>query len=392
LLAQVQAPRYPETTELLTGNHAVSTAVKLAHPGVIAAYPITPQTEIVEKLSVWCETGELEAEFVAVESEHSALAAAMGISLGGCRTFTATASHGLLYMFELVWWAGLTRIPVVMAIVNRSLNPWNIWPAHEDSMSCRDCGWIQLYAKNNQEAFDNTLMQFKISENHKVWMPSMNCMDGFILSHTSSQVSIPSQEAVDSYLGDFKPLAMLDSAAPFAHGSLTAPREIIELRESMMKGFDSVRKIWPTVCQQYRDLTGRWYGDFLEIHGDPKEAKIGIMALGTLGEEMEQSIEILNEKGIKAVSIRPRVYRPFPRDEIVDILSDLEKVVIIDRASSYGGGYFDRDQGGQLATEIKAALFDADMKIQVIPLVRGLGGSDVNYVDIAEWVEKFAQR
>ncbi|MFW9915950.1 MAG: pyruvate ferredoxin oxidoreductase [Candidatus Thorarchaeota archaeon] len=391
-MAQVQAPKYPEATELLTGNHAVSAAVKLARPGVIAAYPITPQTEIVEKLSVWCETGELDADFIAVESEHSALAAAMGISLGGVRTFTATAAHGLLYMIELVWWAGLTRVPVVMAIVNRSLNPWNIWPAHEDSMSCRDCGWIQLYAKNNQEAFDNTLMQFKISEDHKVWLPSMNCMDGFILSHTTSPVSIPAPEAVDEFLGDFDPLVMLDSADPFAHGSLTFPAGIIELRESLMKGLDSVRKIWPSVCQGYRDLTGRWYGDFLEIHKDPKEANIGVMALGTLGEEMEQSVDILNQRGIKAVSIRPRVFRPFPDDEIVDLLSDLEKVVIIDRASSYGAGHFDRDQGGQLATEVKAALYDADVKMDVYPLVRGLGGDNVNYVDIAEWVEKFAQR
>jgi pyruvate/2-oxoacid:ferredoxin oxidoreductase alpha subunit len=391
-LAQVQAPKYPEATELLTGNHAVSAAVKLARPGVIAAYPITPQTEIVEKLSVWCETGELNADFIAVESEHSALAAAMGISLAGVRTFTATASHGLLYMIELVWWAGLTRIPVVMAIVNRSLNPWNIWPAHEDSMSCRDCGWIQLYAKNNQEAFDNTLMQFRISEDHKVWLPSMNCMDGFILSHTTSPVSIPTQDAVDEYLGDFDPLVMLDSADPFAHGSLTFPAEIIELRESLMKGLDSVRKIWPSVCQGYRDLTGRWYGDFLEIHKDPKEANIGVMALGTLGEEMEQSVDILNQRGIKAASIRPRVFRPFPDDEIVDVLSELEKVVIIDRASSYGAGHFDRDQGGQLATEVKAALYDAGVKMDVYPLVRGLGGDSVNYVDIAEWVEKYAQR
>ncbi len=391
-MAQVQAPKYPETTELLTGNHAVSAAVKLARPGVIAAYPITPQTEIVEKLSVWCQTGELDAEFVAVESEHSALAAAMGISLAGCRSFTATASHGLLYMYELVWWASITRIPVAMAIVNRSLNPWNIWPAHEDSMSTRDCGWIQLYAKNNQEAFDNTLMQFKIGENHKVWLPSMNCMDGFILSHTTSQVSIPSQEVVNEYLGEFNPLVMFDKDNPFAHGSLTAAAQIIELRESMMQGLDNARKIWPSVCQQYRDLTGRWYGDFFEIHGDLDDAKIGVMALGTLGEEMEQSIEILNKKGIKTASIRPRVYRPFPRDEIIDILSKLETVVIIDRACSYGAGYYDKDRGGQLATEIKAALYDADLKLKVVPLVRGLGGMDINYVDIANWVEKYTQR
>ena len=199
-----------EETLLITGNQAVAHAVVLAKPKVIPAYPITPQTVIVETLAGLIEEGKLNSEFIAVESEHSAMAAAIGSSLAGVRTFTATSSHGLLYMGELVFWAGMTRIPIVLANVNRSLNPWNIWPDHQDSMAFRDAGWIQIYVKNNQEALDTILMSFKLAEHHKVWMPVMISLDGFILSHTSSLVQIPKQPIVDEFLGDFNPLAKLD--------------------------------------------------------------------------------------------------------------------------------------------------------------------------------------
>ncbi|MHA1983501.1 MAG: hypothetical protein ACW967_04025 [Candidatus Hodarchaeales archaeon] len=169
--------------ELLTGNHSVAEAVRLAKPTVVPAYPITPQTEIVERISSMIAEKTIDAEFIAVESEHSAMAAAIGASLAGARTFTATSSHGLMYMGELIFWAGLTRVPIVMNCVNRSLNPWNIWVDHQDSMAFRDAGWIQMYAKNNQEVLDLTIMAFKIAEHHKIWMPTMVCLDGFILSH-----------------------------------------------------------------------------------------------------------------------------------------------------------------------------------------------------------------
>ncbi|MFX0211388.1 MAG: pyruvate ferredoxin oxidoreductase, partial [Candidatus Hodarchaeota archaeon] len=237
-----QTMRKPNV-QLLTGNAAVATAAKLARPEVIPAYPITPQTLIVETISGMVARGEFDCDFVNVESEHSAMAAAIGASLGGVRTFTATSAHGLLYMGELVWWAGVTRIPIVMPVVNRSLNPWNIWPDHQDSMTFRDAGWIQFYAKNNQEVLDLTLCAFKIAEHHKVWMPVMICLDGFILSHTSAQVEVPEQEDVDEFLPAFKPLVMLDPDDPFAHGSLTDSQGIWELRMSLIDGFNNARII-----------------------------------------------------------------------------------------------------------------------------------------------------
>jgi pyruvate/2-oxoacid:ferredoxin oxidoreductase alpha subunit len=376
----VQATK-KSTTELLTGNAAVATAAKLAKPQVIPAYPITPQTLIVETISDMIARGEFDCEFVNVESEHSAMAAAIGASLGGVRTFTATSAHGLLYMGELVWWAGVTRIPIVMPVVNRSLNPWNIWPDHQDSMTFRDAGWIQFYAKNNQEVLDLTLCAFKIAEHHKVWMPVMVCLDGFILSHTSAQVEIPVQEEVDDFLPPFNPLAMLDPDDPFAHGSLTDSQGIWEQRMSLIDGFDNARVIIPKVFQEYSEKFGRLSKDMIEIIGDIDNAMVAIIAIGTLGEEAEQSLEVLSKKNIKAVVIRPRVIRPFPKKELIAALKKVPKVLVIDRSVSFGNA-------GQLAIEIQAELYANKVDIEFHQIIRGLGGMDVTYMDIAAEVEK----
>ncbi|MFX0170375.1 MAG: transketolase C-terminal domain-containing protein [Candidatus Hodarchaeota archaeon] len=368
-------------TELLTGNAAVATAVKLAKPKVIPAYPITPQTLIVEHISDMVAKGELDCDFVNVESEHSAMGAAIGASLGGVRTFTATSAHGLLYMGELVWWAGVTRVPIVMPVVNRSLNPWNIWPDHQDSMTFRDAGWIQFYAKNNQEVFDLTLCAFKIAEHHKIWMPVMICLDGFVLSHTSAQVEIPSQQEVDDFLPPFLPLVMLDPDDPFAHGSLTDAHGIWELRMSLIDGFNNARVIIPKIFQEYSEKFGKLSKEMVETVGDINEAEIAIIALGTLGEEAEQSLEVLSKKGIKAVVLRPRVFRPFPRKELIEGLKKVPKVLVIDRAVSFGNA-------GQLAIEIQAELYAQNVDIEFHQIIRGLGGMDVTYMDIVAEVEK----
>ena len=367
--------------KLLTGNEAVANAVQLAKPQVIAAYPITPQTKIVETLSGMVARGEIDCEYINVESEHSAMGAAIGASLGGVRTFTATSAHGLLYMGELVWWAGLTRIPIVMPVVNRSLNPWNIWPDHQDSMAFRDAGWIQIYAKNNQEVLDLTLCAFKIAEHHKIWMPVMVCLDGFILSHTSAQVSIPTQEQVDEFLPPFKPLAMLDSNDPFAHGSLTDSNGIWEQRMSLIDGFNNARVIIPQIFKEFSEKFKRLSSDMIEVTGNLDEAEVGIIALGTLGEEAEDSIAVLEERGIKTVVIRPRVFRPFPKKELIGILKKIPKVLIIDRAVSFGNA-------GQIAIEVQAELFANKVDISFYQKIMGLGGMDVTYIDIANEVEK----
>ncbi|WP_455142523.1 transketolase C-terminal domain-containing protein [Candidatus Hodarchaeum mangrovi] len=367
--------------ELLTGNKAVATAVKLARPQVIAAYPITPQTEIVESLSSMVARGELDAEFIAVESEHSAMGAAIGASLGGVRTFTATSSHGLLYMGELVFWAGMTRVPIVMPVVNRSLNPWNIWPDHQDSMAFRDAGWIQFYAKNNQEVLDLTLCAFKIAEHHKIWMPVMVCLDGFILSHTSAQVKVPDQSEVDKFLPKFNPLIMLDPDDPFAHGSLTDSKGIWEQRMSLIDGFNNARVIIPKVFREFTEMFGRLGDYMIEVTGDLNKADIAVFALGTMGEEAEMSLDILGEKGIRSVIVRPRVFRPFPREELIQILKKVSKVLVIDRSVSFGNA-------GPLAIEIQAELFANKLDIEFHQKIMGLGGMDVTYVNIAEEVEK----
>ncbi|MHA2330158.1 MAG: pyruvate ferredoxin oxidoreductase, partial [Candidatus Hodarchaeales archaeon] len=254
--------------KLMTGAEAVATAAKLSRPQVIAAYPITPQTEIVETISGMVTRGEIDTEYINVESEHSAMGAVIGASLAGTRTFTATSSHGLLYMGELVWWAGMTRIPVVMPVVNRSLNPWNIWPDHQDSMAFRDAGWIQFYAKNNQEVLDLTICAFKIAEHHKIWMPVMICLDGFILSHTTAQVEIPPQTKVDNFLPPFKPLAMLNPDEPFAHGSLTDSEGIWEQRMSLIDGFNNARVLIPQILAEYTEKIGRLGDYMIEVTGD----------------------------------------------------------------------------------------------------------------------------
>ena len=365
----------------MTGNEAVATAVKLAKPKVIAAYPITPQTKIVETLSGMVARGEIDAEYINVESEHSAMGAAIGASLAGTRTFTATSSHGLLYMGELVWWAGLTRIPIVMPVVNRSLNPWNIWPDHQDAMTFRDAGWIQIYAKNNQEVLDLTIAAFKIAEHHKIWMPVMICLDGFILSHTSAQVEIPDQKKVDSFLPPFNPLFMLDQDNPVSHGSLTDSKGIWEQRMSLIQGFENALKIIPKVFAEYTKKIGRLEDYLVEVTGDLDNAECAVITLGTLGEEAEQTVKYLLEKGTNVVVLRPRVFRPFPKMELLSLIKKVPRILVIDRAVSFGNG-------GQLAIEIQAELFAQNIEVKFHQKIMGLGGMDVTYIDIAVEIEK----
>ncbi|MFW9853967.1 MAG: transketolase C-terminal domain-containing protein [Candidatus Thorarchaeota archaeon] len=367
-------------TELMTGGEAVARAIKLSRPQVIAAYPITPQTPIVESLSEMVESGELDAEYIAVESEHSAMGACIGASLGGVRTVTATSSHGLLYMGELCFWAGMTRVPIIMPVVNRSLNPWNIWPDHHDSMAFRDAGWIQLYAKNNQEVMDLTICAFKIGEHPKISMPVMVCLDGFVLSHTSAQVEVPTQKQIDDFLPPFKPLVLLDPDAPFAHGSLTNAEGIWEQRMSLIAGFENARVLIPEIFEDYGMKIGRLRREMIEVTGNIEEAEIGIMALGTLGEEAENTLDLLSEKGVNAVVIRPRVFRPFPKKELTRYLRKIPKLLVIDRAVSYGNA-------GQLAIEVQAELFLQKIDLEFHQKILGLGGMNVTHVDIAKEVE-----
>lgn len=351
--------------KIATGNKAVAEAVKQAAPTVVAAYPITPQTEVVEQVAEFVSSGELKSRYIAVESEHSAMAACIGASITGIRTFTATSSHGLLYMHEMTNWAAGARLPIVMANVNRSLGPgWNIWAEHTDALQERDTGWLQVYVSTVQEAYDAMLMAFRIAEHNDVLLPVMVNLDGFLLSHIMQPL-----DTVD--LGDFIPPIHLPHAIdvknPAGYGCLTGPDQQFRFRWDIERSIrDSVKVIEETE-KEFAKRFGRKYG-FTEDYRC-SDAEVVIVALGTLGKEAEVAVDLLRNEGIKAGSMRMRWLRPFPTLDLKG-----RQVVVIDRDYSFG-------RGGILATEIVA-----QTREPVFSVIAGLGGQEVTYEDIAGFV------
>lgn len=349
-----------------TGNRAVAEAVREAKPVVIAAYPITPQTGIVEQIAEYVSHGVLLSRYIPVESEHSAMAACIGASATGARTFTATSSQGLLYMHEMTNWAAGARLPVVMANVNRALGPgWNIWAEHTDAIQERDTGWLQVYTGTVQEAYDTTLMAFCIAEHNDVLLPVMVNLDGFLLSHDMQPL-----ETVDC--GDFIPPLHLphaiDPQNPIAYGPLTGPDQYYKFRWDIERSMrDSVNVIGQTQAEFARRF-GRKYGFTDDYRCDDADAVV--VSLGTLGKEAEVAIDALRSEGIKAGSMRVRWLRPFPKLDLAG-----REVVVIDRDYSFGFG-------GVLAHEIKAK-----NHIDVCSVIAGLGGQEVTYDDIAGFIK-----
>ncbi|HII99633.1 MAG TPA: pyruvate ferredoxin oxidoreductase [Methanoregula sp.] len=354
--------------KIATGNKAVAEAVKQVVPAVVAAYPITPQTEIVEQIAEFVTSGELKSRYIAVESEHSAMAACIGASITGVRTFTATSSHGLLYMHEMTNWAAGARLPIVMANVNRSLGPgWNIWAEHTDAMQERDTGWLQVYVSTVQEAYDAIIMAFRIAEHHDVLLPVMVNLDGFLLSHIMQPL-----DTIEP--GDFiPPLSLpyaIDVTNPAGYGGLTGPDQHFKFRWDIERSMrDSVTVIEETE-KEFAKRFGRRYG-FTENYRC-EDAEIIIVSLGTLGKETEVAIDLLRKEGIRAGSMRLRWLRPFPD---LSLLKG-KQVVVIDRDYSFG-------RGGILATEIVA-----QTKEDVFSVIAGLGGQEVTYEDVADFVRK----
>ena len=350
---------------IATGNKAVAAAVKEIRPDVVAAYPITPQTEIVEQIAEYVTSGELDSRYIPVESEHSAMAACIGASVTGARSFTATSSHGLFYMHEMVNWAAGGRLPIVMANVNRALGPgWNVWAEHTDSLQERDTGWLQVYVSTVQEAYDATLMAFRIAEHHDVLLPVMINLDGFTLSHI-----MQSLETVE--LGDFVPPINLpyaiDTASPRGYGTLTGPNDYFRFRWDMERSMrDSVAVIRETEDEFARRF-GRRYG-FTENYRC-EDADVVVVSMGTLGKEAEVAVDQLRREGMKAGSMRLRWLRPFP-----DLDLSGRDVVVIDRDYSFGFG-------GVLAQSLKAKC-----GVDPFSVIAGLGGQEVTYDDIASFV------
>jgi pyruvate/2-oxoacid:ferredoxin oxidoreductase alpha subunit len=359
------------------GNHALSYGAKLSRAQVISAYPITPQTEVVELLSEMCATGELDAKFIKVESEHSAMASLIGASAAGVRTFTATSGQGLAHMHEMLHWATGARTPVVMGNINRAFAPpWSIWTEQNDSLSQRDTGWMQLYAQDNQEVLDSVIQAYKVAES--VELPVMVILAAFVLSHTSETVEIPEQKKVDKFLPPYKREYKLDPDDPHTFGGLTTAENYYELRYKIQKAMEKALDKWEETGAEFEEIFGRKYG-LVETYktGDAKNL---IISSATIASTARKSVDILREKGEKVGLLRIRVFRPFPAKKVREILNSTEKAVVIDRNIGFGAS-------GIFYSEVKTAMYNEKNTPPIFGVIAGLGGRDVTSKNIIEIYE-----
>ncbi len=364
--------------EFLEGSRAVAEIVRLCKPGVISAYPITPQTHIVEELAQMVADGDLRAQFINVESEHSAASTVLGASATGVRAYTATSSQGLLYMAEVIFNIAGMRLPVVLTCANRAISaPINIWNDHQDSISLRDAGWIQLYAEDIQEAADFHLIAYRIAEDKSMMVPVMVCMDGFILTPGIETVDIPTQEQADKFLPIYKPLYKLDPGNPITMGSLVDPDYYMETRYALEETLKSALGLIPKVTAEFAKVFGRAYNGLIEEYRT-KDAERVIVAMGSVCGTIKEVIDEARDKGKKVGLLKITSYRPFPAQAIYEALKNIPKVAVIDRALSLGSY-------APLAAEIKAAFFAKKKKPNVISsFVIGLGGRDITKDSIKE--------
>jgi pyruvate/2-oxoacid:ferredoxin oxidoreductase alpha subunit len=366
--------------KVIVGNHAVSLGVKLARTEVISAYPITPQTQVVEMLSEMCGSGELQARFIKVESEHSAMAACCGASAAGVRTFTATSSQGLALMHEMLHWAANGRHPVVMANINRAMGPgWNIWTDQNDSLSQRDTGWIQLYCETNQEVLDTTIQAFRLAE--AVDLPVMVILDAFFLSHTSEPVDIPEQELVDEFLPMRQASLKLDTADPRAFGALVRPEDYMEMRWDQQEAMATALRMFDEFDADWRVLTGRSWPAVESYHAEDSE--LILVTSGTITSTARDVIDERRAHGEKVGLVKVKMFRPFPTAAIRRALRGAQRVAVLDRNVSPG-------HGGIFAEEIRSALYDVppDDRPWLHGYVLGLGGRDVTPATINEIIER----
>jgi pyruvate/2-oxoacid:ferredoxin oxidoreductase alpha subunit len=365
--------------KVIMGNHALSYGAMLSRAQVIAAYPITPQTQVVELLSEMCADGSLDATFIKVESEHSAMASCIGASVAGARTFTATSAQGLALMHEMLHWASGGRHPVVMGNINRSMAPgWSIWTDQNDSLSERDTGWMQYYCSSNQEVLDTVIQAFKVSE--ALMIPAMVVLDAFALSHTYEVVEVPDQKAVDRFLPSFAPEIRLTPSDPHAFGGLTSPEHYFELRYKLQKDMEKAPALIEETGREFEKTFGRPLGLV-----DPyrcEDAEFLLVTSGTAGYTARVAVDELRKNGIKAGNLRIRVFRPFPFAAVREIIGRAQKVAVVDRNISYGCH-------GIFYQEVKSALYGRDGAPPLFGFIAGLGGRDImvgNFKDIAAQV------
>lgn len=364
-----------------TANHIAAYATKAARVQVIAAYPITPQTSIVERIAELVENGNLNAEYIRVESEHSAMSTCIGAAAAGVRTFTATSAHGLVLMHEALHWASGSRLPIVMPVVNRALGPgWSIWSDLTDSMSQRDTGWIQFYCADNQEVFDTIIQAYKLCENERVLLPAMICLEAFILSHTYMPMEIPNQEKIDEFLPPYKPRWFLDVDNPLSHANIVSPEWYMEFRYMIQEAMENAMQLIPQIDKEYGRIFGFEHGGLVEKYRC-EDADLILLTIGTIGTEAKIAVDNLRHEGLKVGSARVRVFRPFPKEEIRGLAENTQMFAIIDRGVSFG-------MEGFLAEETKASLCDKKNRPLIAGFVAGLGGRDVTF----KTIEKIAKK
>jgi pyruvate/2-oxoacid:ferredoxin oxidoreductase alpha subunit len=366
--------------KVMMGNHAVSWGVQLARAEVIAAYPITPQTQIVEELAEMCADGRLSARFLKVESEHSAMAACVGASATGARAFTATSSQGLLLMHEMLHWAGMGRLPIVMADVNRAVAPgWSIWADQNDTLAQRDTGWIQLYCETNQEVLDTTVQAFKLAET--VDLPVMIVLDAFFLSHTSEPVDIPEAAKVDAFLPRREAHFKLDPDDPHAFGALTTPAVYMEMRLRQQEAMDQARGVFREVDEEWGRYFGRRYGAIETYRCEGAEAVL--VTSGTITSTARHVVNERRARGAKVGLVKVKMFRPFPTALLREALAGVPNVAVLDRNISPG-------HGGIFAEEIRAALYDlpTGRRPRIDGYIVGLGGRDVTPAIIEECLDR----
>jgi pyruvate/2-oxoacid:ferredoxin oxidoreductase alpha subunit len=362
---------------VIEGSHAVSYGVMLSRVQIISAYPITPQTHIVEKLAELCASGELQAKFLTVESEHSAMASCIGASAVGVRAFTATSSQGLALMHELLHWAAGARLPIVMANVNRALGaPWNIWSDQNDSLSQRDTGWLQFYCESSQEVVDTVIQAYKVSE--KVSLPSMVVLDAFYLSHTFEPVDIPDPERVDRFLPPFKPKYKLDPKEARSFSGLTPPDLLTEMRYQMQQAMEEAKSVILQVDEEYFNMFGRRY-HLVEPYRC-EDAGLVLVTSGTVSSTARDVIDRYRDEGKEIGLLKIRTFRPFPSEEIKKALNGVSKLAVIDRNISYG-------MGGIFAEELKSIFCNEKVRPAVFSFIAGLGGRDITQQTISNVIE-----
>ncbi|MFQ6092796.1 MAG: transketolase C-terminal domain-containing protein [bacterium] len=363
--------------KVITGNYAVSYGVMVSRAQVISAYPITPQTQIVELLSELCADGRLEAKFIKVESEHSAMASCIGASATGARAFTATSAQGLALMHELLHWAALGRLPIVLANVNRAMAPgWSIWTDQNDSLSQRDTGWLQFYCESNQEVLDTIIQAFKISE--QVLLPTMLVLDAFFLSHTSEPVDIPDVETVDAYLPRYQAQYRLNVKNPYTFGGLTGPDHYFELRYKMQQAMEEAVAVARGADEEFDRIFGRSYGLVDRYQSDG--ADLLLVVSGTLASTAREAVDRLRSEGKKVGMLKMRMFRPFPLEEFREAVKEARKLAVVDRNICVGFS-------GIFYQEVSSALYGHRDDLPIFGFVTGLGGRDVTPEVIREIVE-----